>query len=165
MTILRPAGDGRRRRHRPTETGSALILVPAAVLVLVVLAAIAVDSAAVFLGQRQLAEAAATAATDAAGAVSQPTFYQTGTITLDPSEAQRLADASIAGQDLHAVKLAGSIRVTVSGRQVCVSLTGEVPVIFGRALPGIPRVTTVHATATATAAGDRGTLVASRSIC
>jgi uncharacterized membrane protein len=163
MTVLR-RGAG-RRRHRPTETGSALILVPAAVLVLVVLAAIAVDSAAVFLGQRQLAEAAATAATDAAGAISEPTFYQTGTITLDPSEAQHLAAASIAAQDLHAVKLAGPIQVTVAGRQVCVTLTGEVPVIFGRALPGVPRDTTVHATATATAAGDRGTLVPPRSIC
>lgn len=165
MTIVHRAGDGRRRRHRQTEAGSALILVPAAVLVLVILAAIAVDSAAVFLGQRQLAEAAATAATDAAGAISAPTFYRTGTITLDPSEAERRATASMAAEDLHAVKLAGPIRVTVAGRQVCVSLTGQVPVIFGRALPGMPRATTVHATATATATGDRGTLVASRAIC
>ena len=165
MTVRRPAGHGQRRRLPRAETGSALILVPAAVLVLVVLAAIAVDTAAVFLGQRQLAEAAATAATDAAGAISEPTFYRTGTITLDPSEAQRLAVASTAAEDLHAVKLVGPIDVTVAGRQVCVSLTGEVPVVFGRALPGIPRATTVHATATGTATGDRGTLVASRAIC
>lgn len=163
MSILRLAGDGRRRR--PTETGSALILVPAAVLVLMVLASIAVDSAAVFLGQRELAEAAATAATDAAGAISESTFYRTGIITLDPSEAQRLAATSVAAQDLHNVTLAGPIEVTVAGRQVCVSLTGKVPVIFGRALPGVPQATTVHATATATASGDHGTLVPSRAIC
>src|SRR3712207_1178709 len=44
------------------ETGSALILMPAAVLVLVILAAIAVDAAIMFLGERELAAATAAAA-------------------------------------------------------------------------------------------------------
>jgi Flp pilus assembly protein TadG len=135
------------------------------VLVLVILGAIAVDSAAVFLGQRQLAEAAATAATDAAGAISEPTFYRSGMITLDPAEAQRLAEASVAAENLHGVQITGPVRVTVAGRQVCVSLSGRVPTIFGRAVPGVPRVTSIHATATATAAGDRGTVVETRAVC
>ena len=142
-----------------------MILVPAAVLVLVVLASIAVDSAAVFLGQRQLAEVAATAATDATGAISESTFYRSGAIALDPAEAQRIAAASVAAQNLHGGALTGPVRVVVVGRQVCVSMSGQVPLIFGRAVPGVPRVIGVHATAIATAAGDHGATVPSSAIC
>jgi Flp pilus assembly protein TadG len=142
-----------------------MILVPAAVLALLVLASIAVDSAAVFLGQRQLAQAAATAATDAAGAISESTFYQSGAIALDPAEAQRLAAASVAAQNLHGVTLTGAVRVIVVGRQVCISMSGQVPLIFGRALPGVPKAIGVHATAVATAVGDHGATVPSSAIC
>jgi hypothetical protein len=133
--------------------------------VLVVLGSIAVDSAAVFLGQRQLAQAAATAATDAAGAISESAFYQSGTIALDPAEAQQIAVASVAAQDLHGVTLTGGVRVTVVGRQVCVSLSGKVPMIFGKALPGVPRAISVHATSVATAAGGSGSTVPASAIC
>ncbi len=142
-----------------------LMLVPALVLVLVVLAAIAVDSAAVFLGQRQLGDAAAAAANDAASALSDQSFYRAGTVDLDPTVARRVADASLAAQDHSGVTIDGPAEVQVAGRQVCVSLTGHVEAIFGRAVPGVPHTTTVHARATATAAGDQGTSVQHRSLC
>ncbi|HEY1634569.1 MAG TPA: hypothetical protein VGF64_07420, partial [Acidimicrobiales bacterium] len=142
-----------------------LILVPTLVLVLVVLAAIAVDSATVFLGQRQLGDAAAAAANDAASALSDPSFYRSGQVALDPSIAQRVADASVTDQDRSGVLIDGPVDVRVAGRQVCVSLTGHVEAIFGRAIPGVPHATTVRARATATAAGDQGTVVQHRSLC
>lgn len=49
-----------------TEAGSTLLLVPSAVLVLFLLTALAVDGAAGFLAQRELADACAGAANDAA---------------------------------------------------------------------------------------------------
>jgi uncharacterized membrane protein len=142
-----------------------LILVPTLVLVLVVLAAIAVDSAVVFLGQRQLGDAAAAAAKDAASALSDPSFYRAGSVSLDPTVARRVADASVAAQDRSGVSIDGPVDVQVAGRQVCVSLTGHVEAIFGRAIPGVPHATTVRARATASAAGDRGTVVQPRSLC
>jgi hypothetical protein len=142
-----------------------LILVPTLVLVLVVLAAIAVDSAVVFLGQHQLDDAAAAAAHDAASALSDPGFYRSGSVDLDPTVARRMADASVAAQDRSGVTIDGPVDVQVEGRQVCVSLTGHVEAIFGRAIPGVPHATTVRARATATAAGDRGTTVEHRSLC
>jgi uncharacterized membrane protein len=142
-----------------------LILVPTLVLVLVVLAAIAVDSATVFLGQRQLGDAAAAAANDAASALADPSFYRSGLVALDPSVAQRVADASVTAQDRSGVSIDGPVDVRVAGRQVCVSLTGHVEAIFGRAIPGVPHATTVRARATATAAGDQGTAVQHRSLC
>ena len=154
-----------RRRPRGSEHGSVLMLVPALVLVLVVLAAIAVDSAVIFLGQRQLGDAAAAAANDAASALSDPSFYRAGSVALDPSVARRVAQASVATQDHSGVTIDGPADVQVEGRQVCVSLTGHVEAIFGRAIPGVPHATTVRARATATAAGDRGTTVQHRSLC
>lgn len=142
-----------------------LILVPALLLVLMILAAIAVDSAVVFLGQRQLGDAAAAAADDAATALSDQSFYRGGSVDLDPSVARQVADASVAAQDRSGVTIDGPVDVQVEGRQVCVSLTGHVEAIFGRAIPGVPHSTTVRARATATAAGDNGTTVQPRSLC
>lgn len=137
-----------------SELASVLVLVPVGILVLVVLAAIAVDSAAIFLGQRQLENAAAAAATDAAGALSYPGFYRQGHIALDPLAARRVALSSVTAQSLGAMALDGPIDVEVVGRQVCVSLTARVNRIFGQSLPGVAAATTVRARATATAAGD-----------
>lgn len=54
------------------ERGSTLLLVPSAVLVLFLLTALAVDGAASFLAQRELADACAGAANDAATAALDP---------------------------------------------------------------------------------------------
>lgn len=162
---MRRANPLHRRVLAKGEDGSVLILVPTLVLVLVVLAAIAVDSAVVFLGQRQLGDAAAAAANDTASALSDSAFYRAGSVSLDPTVARRVADASLAAQDHSSVTIDGPVDVKVDGRQVCVSLTGRVNAIFGRAIPGIPHATTVRARATATPAGDRGTTVQHRLLC
>ena len=159
----RPAGWTPLRKM--PEVGSVLLLVPAAVLILIVLASIAVDSAVVFLGQRELANAAAAAARDATTAVSDPRFYGSGAVVLDPGRADRVARAAIAARDMRGVTLSEPVSVTVEGRQVCVSLTGRVERIVARSFPGVPGTVTVHARSTATAAGDPGTAVARRTIC
>lgn len=142
-----------------------MILVPAAVLVLVILAAICVDAALVFLGQRQLAAAAEAAATDATSALSPTGFYQQGSVELDPATATAAALSSLDHQDLHGVTLSAPAQVDVIGRQVCVSLTGTVQDLLGRAIPGAAGTTTVRARATATAAGDLGPQVPHRALC
>ena len=154
-----------RRPIRSSESGSALMLVPAAVLILVVLGALVVDNATVWLGQRELGAAAGVAATDAASAIDDAAFYGTGQVRLDPARAVTVALRSVAAQDLRGVVLTAPPDVEVQGRQVCVSLNGVVHPIFGRAVPGFGQPRTVHARATATIAGDAGSAVSPRALC
>jgi len=136
--------------RRADDRGSVLALVPAAFLVLLILAGIAVDSAAAYLGQRQLADELAGAANDAAGAaVSRPAFYASGQVTLDPSAAATVVCQSMAASadgNLHDV----SVSIAVQGGVIGVRATATVDEIFGRLLPGLHR-RQVSAVATAAA--------------
>jgi hypothetical protein len=144
------------------------MLMPAAVLVLVILGAIAVDNAAVFLAQRELVDAAAGAANDAAAAaLEDAAFYRAGgQLTIDPQRAQRIAEEGVAARAPSGMTLLGRPVVQVAGRQVCVELRASVPRIFGRALPGLGADPVVTARATATAAGGAaGPNVPTRALC
>ena len=141
------------------------MLMPAAVLIVVVLGALVVDNATIWLGQRELGSAAGVAATDAASAISDSAFYGSGEVVLDPAQAVSTALRSVAAQDLSGVVLIGAPSVQLQGRQVCVSLTGEVRPIFGRVIPGFGGMRVVHGRATATVAGDAGEKVPVRAIC
>ena len=111
MRVKRAGGS----HHGGSESGSALALVPAGFLVLIILAAIAVDSAVALLGQRQLGDALAAAANDAAGAaISNSTFYGTGRVALDPAAAARTVCVSLAAQHPNLRDL--SVQIAVAGR-------------------------------------------------
>lgn len=131
------------------ERGSVLALVPAGFLVLVVLGALAVDSAVAYSGQQQLHDALAAAANDAVGAsVDDRSFYGTGRLVLDPALVERTVCATVeaqAGSGLHGVHL----YVAVAGDRVRVSGSASVDAVFGRALPGYSQ-RTVHSSAEAT---------------
>ncbi len=163
--MFRRAGRSPQRGGARTEEGSSLILVPVAVLILMMLGSLALDSAVVFLGQRQLSAAAANAATDAASAISDDAFYGRGQIVIDPGVASEVARASVSSQDLRGVTLDEPIGVQVVGRQVCVALRGQVKRIFGVAIPMLGPNAIVRARATATAAGDLGSSVPTRQLC
>jgi Flp pilus assembly protein TadG len=126
----------RSAHDRRGETGSALALVPAGFLVLIILAAIAVDSAVAFLGQRQLGDALAAAANDAAAsAVSNSSFYGSGRVAIDPAAAATVVCQSMAAQhpNLRDVQLS----LAVDGPAIALRATAQVQEIFGRALPGL----------------------------
>ena len=150
---------------RDRDAGSALMLVPAGVLILLVLGALVLDTGTVFLGERALQGAAATAATDAVSAVDEQAFFTSGEISIDPARAEAVVDRSLAAQQLPGVVLTAPPEVVVAGRQVCVILRGDVRRVFGRGLPGFAHDARVSATAVATAAGDTGTGVPHRLIC
>jgi len=129
------------------------MLVPAGVLVLVILGAIAVDAAIAFLAQRELAGMAAAAANDAAGAaLSGPGFYEAGgrtELTLDAALARRVVDQAVAASPVRGVEdVTVDVRVTAS--QVCVTVSGHVPYLFARAVPGAATGTTVTGRGVAT---------------
>lgn len=164
-------GSAARARKAPGpaagcgEDGSALILVPAAVLIVVMLGAIAVDSGAAFFAQRELAQAAQTAAEDATRTIQPGAFYNGGHVILEATMADQVATAAVKAQDMRGLQLDGPASVQVSGAQVCVSLTARVPLVFGKAIPGIKAFFAVTAHSTATAAGFLGPRVPRSALC
>jgi Flp pilus assembly protein TadG len=135
------------------ERGSALALVPAAVLVFVVLGAIAVDFTVAFLAERGVSNAAAAAANDVAGAaLDQERFYADGAIRLDAAAAQSIGRSSVEAAGLDHLEDV-DVRVSVRGDvpEVTVTVSARAGYVFAKALPGGPDGVDVEATATATA--------------
>jgi hypothetical protein len=119
-----------------SERGSVLMLVPAGFLVLIILAALAVDSAAAYLGQQQLHDSLVAAANDAVTAgLSNQSFYSSGAVVLDPSTVGRVVCLTVAAQsdsDLHGL----TVRMAVDGASVRLEGNATVDAVFGRAIPG-----------------------------
>lgn len=89
-----------------TSRGSVLMLMPAAVLIVLLLGAIAVDSAIVYLGQRQAYNVAFDAANDAAGAGFDADIARTtGEFVYDPDRIEALALAAVEAAGVHDLRL------------------------------------------------------------
>ena len=130
---------------RPRERGSVLMLMPAAVLVLVVLGAIAVDSAVVFMAQRDLVSGAQAAANDAAAYGIDEAAFRAGLgYRYDPARVERAIDGALAAR-----RVTATHRWFRRGDRIVVVLDTSVEYIFAQAVPGGPTRTTVHARADA----------------
>ena len=125
-------------RLRHEQAGNTLVLFPAAILIVLGLGALAVDSAVLFLGQRRLADLAASVANDAVAAVSTEAFYdpQDGRIELDAARAERRADQLVAGWSSD--RSLGSVRcdVTVAGLRADVACSATVRPLLAPMWPG-----------------------------
>lgn len=112
------------------------MLVPAGFLVLMLLAAIAVDSAVAYQARNQLHDALAAAANDAVGgAVDSPSFYSHGSVILDAGTVASVVCRSVEAQalgPLHGLRLG----IAVSGDAVRVTGQATVSAVFGRFVPG-----------------------------
>lgn len=133
------------------DRGSVLLLMPAAALIFLVLAAIAVDFAGAYASQRQLRHAAAGAAGDAAtAAIDLPHLYETGEVRLLPWRARDVVERSLADRRLDRLGLRLD-DVDVAGRTVTVRVSGRAPYVIAKALPGGPDGVDLSASSTATA--------------
>lgn len=123
------------------------MLVPAGFIIIIILAALSVDTAIAYLGQRELFDMAAAAAGDAAVlSLDEPEYYTSGLLELDEDRARAAVDQTLqrrtaAGQDL--VTLATTPpEVTVeqdpvSGEwRVSVAVEGSVDLLFSPATSG-----------------------------
>lgn len=137
-------------RARRSDEASALMLMPAGLLVLLLLASVAVDMSLVHLRHRQALDVAGSAANDAVTAAADPGQLRQGVYRIEPAEAQRVARRTIAASDL-APHLVGAPRVLVDGSSVEVSLRVEAEHLFTGALPGAPESAVVTATVSASA--------------
>lgn len=144
--------EPRGRRCR-AERGTVLMLMPAAVLIVVLLGAVAVDLAIVFLGRRELAAAAAAAANDAVTyGLDQAVLRETGTYELDPVRVLDAVEASLAARDIDVSVQAPRVEI-VGSSEVRVTLRGDVDYVFATAVPGVPHGAEVEASAIAVARG------------
>jgi hypothetical protein len=125
------------------------MLMPAGVLVVLLLGAIAFDLSLVFLRQRQASAVAVDVANDlAAMAFSEDAFRSEGRFELDPDRADELGRALVAASDLAGDVL--DVEVTVIGADaVEVRLVVGVDYVFAKAIPGAAEGARVTAAATA----------------
>lgn len=103
-----------------SDRGSVMMLFPAAVMIVLLLGALVVDSAIVYLAQRQAHGLALDAANDAAGAGLDRSAFRGGSTTIDPQRARLVAAESIrsaAADDVELVDVTvsadGAVTVTV----------------------------------------------------
>ena len=114
------------------DRGSSLVFAPAAVLILIVLGAIAVDFAAVHMRQRELENIADAAANDAAAAaVDQLVLRTSGEPVIDPALAHSVISASVGSRNIEGVAITGA---SIDDNQIEVALALEVDYIFGKAV-------------------------------
>jgi len=126
------------------DRGSTLLLFPAALLIMMALAAMAVDSSIAFLAQRELANATAAAANDAATeAVSDASFYRQDRIELSASAVESVAVdrvMSVVDQGRHhgLIVEAEALPPASAGCSwtVRVRASSQVDQLFARAIPG-----------------------------
>ena len=133
------------------DSGTVLMLMPVAVLIMFVLGAITVDLTAVRAGQQDLLAAATDAANDAATAGLDEAALRSGQgYQLDPARVWLVAVDVLATKGvLDNLESGPDVSINPDG-SVTVTLARRVPHLFARALPGAPDDELVRATATAT---------------
>ena len=114
------------------------MLMPAAVLVFLILGALCVDFGSVYAAKRELANAAAAAANDAATqAIDLDHFYATGDVRILQDRARAVAIRSIAAKGLdHLDATVSDVEVDVTGTHVTVTVHGRAHYLFAKAVPG-----------------------------
>lgn len=137
--------------RRPGERASVLMLMPAGVLVVLLLGAIAFDLSLVFLRQRQASSVAVDVANDVAtAALDEEAFRADGRYQLDPDRAAELGRTLVAASDLGAE--VRDVEVSIIGPDaVEVTIVVAVDYVFAKAIPGASDGTSVTASATAVA--------------
>ena len=134
-----------------SDRGSVLALVPAALLVLIVLAAIAVDTTTEYLARRELAAAADAAANDAVTfGLDEARFRETGEFVLDPERAEEAVRRALAARSSTVIdRAAVAVDSDPEEGTVTVTLRSSAHLVFSPALPGAPHDVDVVARATA----------------
>lgn len=120
---------------RPAERSAAVVLAPALLLVVLALAAIAVDLSALHHAHRSIHRVVATAADDAAGIIDGHHLHVTGGVRIDREAATRMVTAQLDQSRLPG-RLVGPPRVTLhdDAAQVTVRVTVDVDHVVARSV-------------------------------
>jgi hypothetical protein len=158
MLITKPTRSNRKGARSngkgdSHEQGSAMILIPALAIIVVLAAGLVLDSAIGFTAKRDLVEAAAAAANDAANAVADEDLYNSGQTLLRPELVEDLAAASLRARtsELGPVQLRSARLIPGSNPpQVEIVAAGQADRLFSRITKSTPTwnfTTTVRGTA------------------
>lgn len=134
-----------------TNRGSVMMLLPAGVLIVIIMAAIAIDFSHLYLERRELHSAASAAANDAVTLAIDIEALRAGVPleeSLDYAAAQTAAGASVAAEGM-AADVAVAFVDDGARIGVQVALSRRVDYIFAPAVPGGPSSKVVTAAATA----------------
>lgn len=138
----------------PDARGNVLLLYPVGVLAVVVLACLAVDASVAFLGERELSNAVAAAANDAATeALSNRAFYRRSAVELEASEVARVAEERVRtalGGGRYLDLWVRAQVVPTGGAcawSVRIEAAARVRYVFATAVPGGPKEVRVDAAA------------------
>lgn len=130
--------------RRVDERASVLMLVPAGLLVLILLAAIAVDSSIAFMARRELDNVAASAANDAVTrAISEQALQQQrpgdiSTVAPTESAVRAAVEQAFASHEWNGVAAQlEEVSLNAAGDTVTVTSRAEAPYIFSSAIPGV----------------------------
>lgn len=138
------------RRRTESEQGSTLLLFPAGVLVLLVLAAIAIDLSTMHLGRRELLRTAAQAADDAAAMLDVAAVRRGDLHTLDRVAAERVVRAEISSAHLAGTVVGPPVvAIDPATGAVTVTVAMDLEHVFGRVVPGIGRTERIVVTVSA----------------
>jgi len=130
------------------DQGTALLLVPTAVVIVLVAAALAFDAALALQAKRALLHAASGAANEAVSlGVDEAALHRTGMLCLDPARVTDALGAALA--DRSEVDLRAEIGPSECPRSVRVDLTAPGPRPFLRLIPPGRPTTVLRAQATA----------------
>ncbi len=127
---MREVPDVRRSKG---EHGSAMLLIPAAVIIVALFAAVTLDAVEAFVVQRELAAAADAMANDAIAGINPDLVFTGDGAQLDPEMLRRLAGQILPGRSADLAKPDVPIIVEVDGG-VEVALSATVRPFFGRLL-------------------------------
>ena len=136
----------RSRGCKPDDGGSVLMLMPAAVLIIIVLGALALDRAIVFGEQRELVQAAQAAANDAVAAGIDIDSIRSGSGLVHDT---RRIDAAVALTVAHLDEGNTTATWAIDGDVLRVRLERTVNLVFSGAVPGGPSSQVITATAEA----------------
>jgi hypothetical protein len=137
------------------QRGSVLLLFPAAFMIVLVLGALSIDAAVVYLRQRELASAAGAAANDAVMlGLDRARLRDSGELVLDPVQVERAVLASLGRRGLLGELIEPPHIAMPGDGRVEITLVSRADYVMARALPGERRGREVRATVTASIAVD-----------
>lgn len=139
MGRIRPVRCNRARNRGEGEEGTILLLVPAGLLVMILLGAMAFDLSLAYAGERRIADLAASWANDALARLDLEAFYSGAQrLRLDQDAARRAVLEAWAASDDPGVAIVLPPEVSFPDPlTIVVQVTGEVPLLFLDVLPGM----------------------------
>jgi len=145
-------GDADRHRAIDADGGNTLLLAPAGLLILLLLAAVSFDLTAAFQRKRELVELADAAANDAVSAgIDVDRLRAGGSVCLSAERVARVVAATVAVSELQADVVGVALRGADPRcpTEATIALRTRSPYPFGQVVPGTPQAIELTATGSA----------------